>query len=160
MTRHRKPGLKTHRADTPPLGIFSPSEIASDPSWVPDMAVLGEPAMTAETYIAAYLADVDAWWWSTNLHHEPRDLALKRTLAIITRAKMPDHERALGQLGVDPLENMMSDELLDLLRAWMPFTPAMCYALGCVRMEFEPPMLQHRLGAMIAESQRKTEFND
>ena len=160
MTRHRKPGLKALRFETPPLGIFSPSEIASDPSWVPDMAALGEPAMTAESYIAAYLTDVDAWWWSTNLHHEPRDFALKRTLAIIARAKMPDHERALGQLGVDPLENLMSDELLDLLRAWMPFTPAMCYALGSVRMEFEPPELQHRLSAMIAESRRRTGFND
>lgn len=116
--------------------------------------------MTAETYIAAYLADVDAWLWSTNLHHEPRGLALKRTLAIITRAKMPDHERALGQLGVYPLKNMMSDELLDLLRARMPFTPTMCYALGCVRIEFALPELQHRLSAMVTESRRRTEFND
>ncbi|MGY5775269.1 hypothetical protein [Rhizobium sp. LEGMi135b] len=160
MTRHRKSGSKTLPSGAPPLNMFSPSEIASDPWWVPDMIALGETAITTETYVAAYLADVDAWWWSTNLHFESRDVALKRGLAVIARARVPDHEKALGQLGVDLLENMMSDRLLDLLRPWMPFTPAMCYALGCVRMEFEPPELQRRLNAMIVESRRKMGFND
>lgn len=119
------------------------------------MVALGEPAVTAETYVAAYLADVDQWWWSTSLVNDPREIVLKRVLAIIARARMPDHEKALGQLGVDPLENMMSEPLLDLLSSWMPLTPALCHALSCVRMEFEPPALQRRLHAMIRESRRK-----
>lgn len=45
--------------------------------------------------------------------------------------------------------------LLDRLRPWMPFTPAMCYALSMVRMEVESPALQQRVRAMIAGSQRK-----
>ncbi|WP_280950485.1 hypothetical protein [Rhizobium acidisoli] len=40
---------------------------------------------------------------------------MKRVLAIVAKAKLPEHEKALGQLGVDPLENMMSDTLLDIL---------------------------------------------
>jgi hypothetical protein len=82
-------------------------------------------------------------------------IVLKRALAIIAQAQLPDHEKALGQLGVGPLENMMGNELLDDLRSWMPFTAAMCYALSSVRMEVEPPALQRRLYAMMQESQRK-----
>ena len=48
----------------------------------------------------------------------PASLAIKckttRVLAIIAQAQLPDHEKALDQLGVGPLENMMSDTLLDL----------------------------------------------
>ncbi|WP_246828233.1 hypothetical protein [Rhizobium redzepovicii] len=55
---------------------------------------------------------------------------------------MPDHEEALGQLGAGPLEDMMSDELLDHLQHWLPFTPAMRYALGQVRISAEHPALQ------------------
>lgn len=150
-----KPSRKRHSGVQPDWSMFTPSDIASDRSWVPDMVTPGEPPLTAETYVAAYLTDVDEWWWSTSLLHESRGVVLKRVLAIVAKAKLPDHEKALGQLGVDPLENMMSGALLDLLSSWMPFSPEMCYALGSVRMEVEPPTLQHRLGAMIAESQRK-----
>ncbi len=112
--------------------------------------------VNADAYVRSYLADPGTYWWSTN-HYSAReaDVVLKRVLAIIAQAQLPDHEKALGQLGVGPLENMMSDTLLDRLRHWMPFTPAMCYALSNVRMEFEPPALQRRLNVMIQESQHK-----
>jgi hypothetical protein len=45
---------------------------------------------------------------------------------------------------------MMSEMLLDNLRAWMPFSEPMRYALHCVRMNVEPPALQQRLRAMLA----------
>lgn len=122
---------------------------------MPDMVSLGQPPVTAQTYVEAYLADLDKWWWSTTYSsRDERDIALKRVLAIIKRAQLPDNEVALGQLGAGPLEDMMGNELLDDLTPWMPFTAAMCYALGCVGMHNEPTTLQRRLNAMIQESQR------
>ncbi|NGN43525.1 hypothetical protein G6N74_20855 [Mesorhizobium sp. CGMCC 1.15528] len=144
-------------SDALPISAFTPSEVASDLSWAPDMAAFDEPPLTAKAYVQAYLADPTTWWWSTNDYSSSEaDVVLKRVLAIAAEAQLPDHEEALGQVGVGPLENMMSDTLLDLLGAWMPFTPAMRYALSSVRMEFESPALQRRLSAMIAGSLRNS----
>ncbi|MDF0657928.1 MULTISPECIES: hypothetical protein [Rhizobium] len=79
-----------------------------------------------------------------------RKIWYQRVLAIVEQAKLPDHEEALGQLGAGPLEDMMSDELLDHLQHWLPFTPAMRYALGQVRISAEHPALQRRLEAMLS----------
>lgn len=83
--------------------------------------------------------------------NDPRETVLKRVLAIIAQARLPDHQRALGQLGAGPLEDLMSDALLDDLHAWMPFSAEMRYALGNVRMNVEPPALQHRLEQMLLD---------
>lgn len=99
----------------------------------------------------AYLSDPSGWWWSTILLHDPRETVLKRVLAIIAHARLPDHETALDQLGAGPLEDMMGNELLDVLGHWTPFTAAMCHALRMVRMDAESPALRRRLDAMILE---------
>ena len=95
------------------------------------------------------LVDPAEWYWSTILLHDSKEIVLKRVLAIVEQAKLPDHEKALGQLGAGPLEDMMSDELLDNLQHWLPFKPAMHYALSQVRMSIELPVLQRRLNAMF-----------
>ncbi|WP_197728235.1 hypothetical protein [Rhizobium leguminosarum] len=136
-------------SDTAVVNAFTSSALSSDLTWLPDMMAVGEPPVTAEVYIPAYLADPGEWYWSTLLLHDPTEIVLKRVLAIIEQAQLPGHEEALGQLGAGPLEDMMSDELLDHLQHWLPFTPAMRYALGQVRMSSEPPALQQRLNAMF-----------
>jgi hypothetical protein len=129
---------------------FTPDAIASDASWLPDMADCDERPGSAEDFVQAYLADPGAWHWSTDLLNNSKEETLKRALAVIARARLPDHQQALGQLGAGPIEDMMSEMLLDNLRAWMPFSEPMRYALHCVRMNVEPPALQQRLRAMLA----------
>ncbi|MET3648012.1 hypothetical protein [Phyllobacterium ifriqiyense] len=134
-----------------PIEAFTREAIGSDSSWVPSEA----GSDTAEQYVETYLSAPDAWWWSTNDYSsEEIEIVLKRTLAIIERAKLPTHENALDQLGVGPLENMMSDDLLDILVHWQPFSAAMCHALACVRMEVQPIAVQKRLRAMLLQSQQ------
>ncbi|WP_222320721.1 hypothetical protein [Rhizobium leguminosarum] len=136
-------------ADAPAVDAFTRSALASDLTWLPDMTAFGKPPLTAKAYVEAYLADPDEWYWSTLLLHDPSEIVLKRVLAIIEQAQLPGHEKALGQLGAGPLEDMMSEELLDRLQHWLPFTPAMRHALSQVRMTVESPVLQQRLKAML-----------
>lgn len=123
--------------------------IQSQPIWLPDTAASGEAVVTVDEYICAYLADPDYWWWTTSLSTEPEDMVLSRVLAIIDRADVAVHQKALGQLGAGPLEDMMSDRLLDELQAFQPFGPALKLALSCVRIEAEPASIRHRLAAMF-----------
>ncbi|GLR58258.1 hypothetical protein GCM10007919_29840 [Rhizobium indigoferae] len=143
------PRSGSHTADAPAAKPFTRSALASDLTWLPDVTAVGKPPVSAEAYVQAYLADPGEWYWSTILLHDSRESVLKRILAIVEQARLPDHEKALGQMGAGPLEDMMSDELLDHLQHWLPFTPAMRYALGQVRMSSEPPALQQRLKAML-----------
>lgn len=113
--------------------------------WLPDTEV----PLTADEYAGAYLDDPDEWWWTTNLSTEHRDLVLPRVLAIIERADVVAHERALGQLGAGPLEDMMSDQLLDDLRTLQPLSPALKLALSCVRADTETAQVRERLAAML-----------
>ncbi|OWV73807.1 hypothetical protein ATY76_29590 [Rhizobium sp. R339] len=149
--RRSKPNSKKRHSNRPSVSGFTPAGIASDLSWVPDMVALELPSVTAEAYVEAYLADPSGWWWSTILLHDSRETVLKRALAIIAQARLPDHETALGQLGAGPLEDMMGNELLDALGNWTPFTAAMCHALRMVRMDAKSPALRRRLDAMILE---------
>ncbi len=132
---------------------FTPEAIETDVSWLPGPVDCEEPPETSKIFVQAYLADPGAWHWSTDLVNDSREKVLKRALAIIAQARLPDHQRALGQLGAGPLEDLMSDTLLDDLCAWMPFGDAMRYTLNCVRMNVEPPALQRRLKAMLYERQ-------
>ncbi|QKK32427.1 hypothetical protein FE844_023810 [Rhizobium indicum] len=150
MKNGSKPRPGKHTADAPAVDAFTLSALASDLTWLPDMMAVGKSPLTADAYVEAYLADPGEWYWSTLLLHDPSEIVLKRVLAIIDQAQLPGHEKALGQLGAGPLEDMMSDELLDRLQHWLPFTPAMRYALSQVRMSSEPPVLQQRLKAMLS----------
>ena len=149
MRNRSKPRLGKHSADTPAVDAFTRNALASDQTWLPDMMADGKPPLTAEAYVEGYLASPGEWYWSTILLHDPKEIVLKRVLAIVDQAELPGHEQALGQLGAGPLEDMMSDELLDHLQHRLPFTPAMRYALSQVRMSGEPPVLQQRLNAMF-----------
>ncbi|MBY3216393.1 MULTISPECIES: hypothetical protein [Rhizobium] len=151
MTKKNRSNLRSgqHTADTPAVDAFTRSALASDLTWLPDMTAVGKPPLTAEAYVEAYLADPGEWYWSTLLLHDPSEIVLKRVLAIIEQAQLPGHEKALGQLGAGPLEDLMSEELLDRLQHWLPFTPAMRHALSQVRMAVESPVLQQRLKAML-----------
>ncbi|TAU87847.1 hypothetical protein ELI02_05420 [Rhizobium leguminosarum] len=150
MKNRSKPRPGKHTADTPAVDTFTRSALASDLTWLPDTMAVGKPPLTAEAYVEAYLADPGEWYWTTLLLHDPSEIVLKRVLAIIDQAQLPGHEQALGQLGAGPLEDMMSEELLDRLQHWLPFTPAMRHALSQVRMSSEPPVLQQRLKAMLS----------
>ncbi|MGO8057160.1 hypothetical protein ACC716_03015 [Rhizobium johnstonii] len=145
-----KPRSGKHTADAPAVDAFTRSALASDLTWLPDMMVVGKPPLTAEAYIEAYLGDPGEWYWTTLLLDDPSEIVLKRVLAIIDQAQLPGHEKALGQLGAGPLEDMMSEELLDRLQHWLPFTPAMRHALSQVRMSSEPLVLQQRLKAILS----------
>lgn len=134
--------------------VFTRDAIASDHSWA-DLPEMEHTWARPEHYVRAYLSDPDAWWWSTNDYTQGEsEVVLKRVLAIIAQARMPEHEKALGQLGSGPLENMMSDGLLDILALWMPFSAPMCHALDSIRLEVEPLTVQKRLHAMLRDSQR------
>ncbi|MGO8026328.1 hypothetical protein [Rhizobium leguminosarum] len=152
MTKKNRsnPRSRKHTADAPAVDAFTRSALASDLTWLPDVTAVGKPPVTAEAYLEAYLADPGEWYWTTILLHDPSEIVLKRVLAIIEQAQLPRHEKALGQLGAGPLEDMMSEELLDRLQHWLPFTPAMRHALSQVRMSGEPPALQQRLKAMLS----------
>ena len=91
--------------------------------------------------------DILHFVWHTERSREKR---LKLVMSIIQRAQVPEHEEALGLLGAGPLEDMMSDWLLDRLQDYLPFSESLRYALSMVRMEFEPEALQQRLNAMLA----------
>ncbi|MGO7040077.1 hypothetical protein ACCS60_17185 [Rhizobium acaciae] len=145
-----KPRSGQHTADAPAVDAFTRSALPSDLTWLPDMMAVGKSPLTAEAYVEAYLADPGEWYWTTILLHDPREIVLKRVLAIIEQAQLPRHEKALGQVGAGPLEDMMSEDLLDRLQHWLPFTPAMRHALSQVRMSSEPPVLQQRLKAMLS----------
>lgn len=134
-----------------PADPFTPAAIAHETDWLPDHAVFHGAPMSAEIFVHAYLDDPDAWHWSTDLRNAPRETILKRTLAIIAQASLLHHERALGQLGAGPLEDLMSAALLDDLDNWMPFSDAMRYALNCVRMNVEPAAVQRRLEGMLSK---------
>ncbi|MGO7636606.1 hypothetical protein [Rhizobium leguminosarum] len=152
MTKKNRsnPRSRKHTADAPAVDAFTRSALASDLTWLPDMTAVGKPSLTADAYVEAYLADPGEWYWTTILLHDPREIVLKRVLAIVDQAQLPGHEKTLGQLGAGPLEDMMSEELLDRLQHWLPFTPAMRHALSQVRMSGEPPALQQRLKVMLS----------
>lgn len=121
----------------------------SQPLWMPATAEPGQPALTADEYVKAYLDDPDSWWWTTCLSNESAEMVLPRVLAVIDRADVALHQKALGQLGAGPLEDMMSDRLLDWLQVYQPFSPALRFALSCVRVQAEPASIRHRLETML-----------
>ena len=103
--------------------------------------------MTREQYGEAYLSDSKKYWETT--FGQPREITLKRVLAVIDASDAEDNRRIALFLGVGPLEELMGDWLLDQLADRLPFKGALRMALEDVRMEFEPPDLQKRFQSMM-----------
>ena len=114
--------------------------------WVP--CVVRSLPMTAQQFGEAYLSD-DEWGWYQVREADSAEDRLKLIMAVIQQARLPQDERALGGLGAGPLEDMMSAWLLDELQTYLPFAAQLKFALGQVRMEFVPDVLQERLRLML-----------
>ncbi|WP_246677436.1 hypothetical protein [Mesorhizobium sp. B2-3-12] len=137
------------------MSRFTRLDLSEDLSWVPAdfrRDAQGNVPLDTQTYIESYLADPSEWHWST--HDEPREIKLKRVMAILAKARLPEHAKAVAQLGVGPFEDMMSDWLLDRLEAYLPFDVALYTALSGLYVFNEPPAVQDRLARMMAASER------
>jgi hypothetical protein len=73
----------------------------------------------------------------------------KLVMAVIRHGRLPEHSNALGMLGAGPLEDMISDWLLDRLEAQLPYGDPLRCALSMVGMEFEPGVLRKRRKWML-----------
>ena len=93
------------------------------------------------------LANTDAHDWASGvlLRVDSAEEKLNLIMSVIQRAHLPEHEEALGLLGAGPMEDLMSDWLLDRLKDYLPFSQELRCCLSMVRMEFEPPALRERL---------------
>lgn len=108
----------------------------------------------AEAYFKYYQqadkASQDKNWWAVDLlSTDDRQERLKLALVILDYADLGRDEYALGCLGAGPLEDLMSDWLLDQLEPRMANNLKLKYALSMVRMEFEAESLQHRLTTLL-----------
>ncbi|MCB0210675.1 MAG: hypothetical protein KDJ52_15150 [Anaerolineae bacterium] len=108
----------------------------------------------AETYLSYYRVkekeNQDKNWWAVDmLFAQDRHERLKLVLAVIDYADLSRDEYALGCLGAGPLEDLMSDWLLDTLEKIVPHNIKLKYALSMVRMEFEAESLQQRVAKLL-----------
>jgi len=121
--------------------------------WIP--CVTAEVPATAAQFGDAYLslgkADSQHAWADSALRDKFEwEYRLKLVMAVIRRARVPEHNDALGLLGVGPLEDMMSDWLLNQLEQYLPFDQPLRRALRYVRMDFESGALCDRLNRMLS----------
>jgi len=93
------------------------------------------------------LANAEAHDWAADILStvNTAEEKLNLIMSVIQRAHLPDDEEALGSLGAGPMEDLMSDWLLDRLKDYLPFSQELRCCLSMVRMEFEPPALHERL---------------
>ena len=93
------------------------------------------------------LANTEAHDWASGefLNVNSAEEKLNLIMSVIQRAHLPEHEEALGLLGAGPMEDLMSDWLLNRLKDYLPFSQELRCCLSMVRMEFEPPELHERL---------------
>ena len=128
-------------------------EVKVGKRWVP--CVTSEVAATAMQFADAYLSlgttDSSKHVWADSALRDKFDweYRYKLVMAVIRYARLPQDKNALGMLGAGPLEDMMSDWLLDRLEPHLPFEAPLRYALSYVRMDFEPDALQERLKRML-----------
>ena len=113
---------------------------------------------TAQQFAEAYLSyyrpqekesKENNWWAVDMLSAYDRQERLKLVLIVIDYADLSRDERALGNLGAGPLEDLMSDWLLDRLEKMIPNNLKLKYALSMVRMDFEAESLQQRLMRLL-----------
>jgi hypothetical protein len=83
--------------------------------------------------------------WKKFIASDNAEERFKLVMSVVQRAQLPEHEEALGLLGADPMEDLMSDWFLDRLKDYLPFSQELRYCLSNVRMEFEPEPLLQRL---------------
>jgi len=114
--------------------------------------IISSLPMTANQFGVAYLID-NEWGWFEIREAKNREDRLKLIMAVVQQAQLPQDERALGGLGAGPLEDMMSEWLLDQLEKHVPFDANLRLALSQIRMEFEPEHLQERLRQLQSKSQ-------
>lgn len=115
---------------------------------------------TARQFAHAYLEydkvktkeSEDKNWWAVSMlfDTDSSEEKLKLILAIIDHADLPRDESGLGCVGAGPLEDLMSDWLLDRLEERIPNDPKLRYALSNVRMDFEEETLQHRVTELLS----------
>ena len=106
--------------------------------------LLSEKTRVADAYLD--LANPEAHDWAAGvLLTADRDEKLELVMSVVERAHLPEDQEALGYLGAGPMEDLMSDWLLDRLKDYLPFTHELRCCLSAVRMEFEPPALHERL---------------
>lgn len=89
-------------------------------------------------------------WASNMLHTDNREEKLKLALAIIDYADLSRDELVLACVGAGPLEDLMSDWLLDRLEELPPNNLKLKHALRTVRMESEEKSLQQRVARLIS----------
>jgi len=113
--------------------------------------IVGSLPMTAQQFGEAHLRD-DDWGWFEVREAKTTEDRLRLVMAVVEQAELPKDERVLGELGAGPLEDMMSDWLLDQLEMRVPFDAKLRLVLSQIRMEFEPDHLQQRLGLLVRTS--------
>ncbi|MCA9976976.1 MAG: hypothetical protein KC413_14545, partial [Anaerolineales bacterium] len=113
---------------------------------------------TAQQFANAYLtyhrtegqASKDKYWWAVQmLFTDDQQEKLKLALAIIDYADLSRDEYALGCLGAGPLEDLMSEWLLDSLENVVSNNSKLKYALSMVRMDFEEENIQQRVARLL-----------
>jgi hypothetical protein len=114
---------------------------------------------TARQFVDAYLAycrpgaqtdsKVKNWWAVDMFYTDDRQEKLKLALTMIDYADLNRDEFALGCIGAGPLEDLMSEWLLDRLENIVSDNLKLKYALGRVRMEFEEESLQQRVARLL-----------
>ncbi len=118
-------------------------------SWYPTTA-----QQFAEAYLTYYRLEREEnkeknWWAVDMLSADNRQDRLKLALVIINYADLSRDEYALGCLGAGPLEDLMSEWLLDRLEKIIVDNVKLQYALSMVRIEFEEESLQQRLTKLL-----------
>ncbi len=109
---------------------------------------------TAQQFASAYLRyfqqRAEADWWAVDLLSVPDQAArLRLVRAVLHHAQLPADAYALGCLGAGPLEELLSDWLLDELEPEIAHSPNLRHALSTVRRESEPPHIQARLARLL-----------
>jgi len=89
-----------------------------------------------EAHLSAYMKFADS---------DSSEERFKLVMSVVQRAQLPEHEEALGLLGAGPMEDLMSDWLLDRLKDYLPFSQELRHCLSSVRMDVEPEPLRERL---------------
>jgi hypothetical protein len=105
------------------------------------------------TYLGC-LSIIGAMRGAGSTYDGPPEIKLRRVMAILEQARLPEHDKAIRQLGVGPFEDMMSHWLLDHLEAYMPFNDTLRHALEGLYIFNEPQAVQDRLARMMKASEK------
>jgi hypothetical protein len=140
-------------AETGPFDLHF-LELLVENNWLP--CLIPWWPVTAQQFATAYLRyyhsddrKEEDWWAVDMLFAIDREEKLKLCLAVLDYADLATDEPGLGVLGAGPLEDLMSDWLLDRLETRIGQDARLRYALRMVRIEVEPEPLQERLVKLL-----------